>query len=159
MESANRARGNRRWGTAWVLLTASLAVHVLDEAVNDFLSFYNPSVLSIRASFPWLLFPVFRFSTWLGLLIFAAVALLLLSVLVFRGKWGMKPVVYIYGWLMVANVLLHFSASLWYGQLLAGVWSSPLLLACSLYLLKSVPRQESLTSLAVRGTSPTGCKV
>ena len=143
MESATRARENRRWGTAWVLLTASLAVHVLDEAVNDFLSFYNPYVLSIRASFPWLPFPVFRFSTWLGLLIFAVVALLLLSVLVFRGKWGMKPVAYIYGWLMVANALLHFSGSLWYGRLLAGVWSSPLLLACSLYMLKSIPRKRS----------------
>ena len=50
----------------------------------------------------------------------------------------MKPVAYIYGWLMVANALLHFSGSLWYGRLLAGVWSSPLLLACSLYMLVEV---------------------
>ena len=142
MESATRARENRRWGIAWVLLTASLAVHVLDEAGHDFLSFYNPSVLAIRARFTWAPLPVFSFSTWLGLLIFAVVTLLLLSVLVFRGKWGMKPVAYIYGWLMVANALLHLSGSLWYGQLLAGVWSSPLLLACSFYLLKSIPRVE-----------------
>ena len=139
MESATRARENRRWGTAWVLLTASLAVHVLDEAVNDFLGFYNPAVLSIRASLPWLPLPVFEFSTWLGLLILAVVALLLLSVLVFRGKWGMKPVACIYGGLMVANALLHGFLSLRHGQVLAGTWSSPLLLACSLYLLKSTP--------------------
>ena len=139
MVSATRARENRRWGMAWVLLTASLAVHVLDEAVNDFLGFYNPAVLSIRASFPWLPLPVFRFATWLSLLIFAVVALLLLSVLVFRGKWGMKPVAYMYGGLMVANALLHGFLALWYGQFLAGAWSSPLLLACSLYLLKSIP--------------------
>ncbi len=139
MEAVTRTRENRRWGTAWLLLTASLAVHVVDEAVNDFLGFYNPAVLSIRASFPWLRLPVFDFATWLGLLIFAVVALLLLSVPVFRGKWGMKPVAYIYGGLMAANALFHGFLSLRYGQFLAGAWSSPLLLACSLYLLKSTP--------------------
>ncbi len=142
MESTTRARQNRRWGTAWLLLTAALAVHVLDEAVNDFLGFYNPFVLSTRASFPWLPLPVFCFSTWLGLLIFAVVALLLLSVLVFQGKWGMKPVAHIYGWLMVANALLHGFLSLWQGQLLAGVWSSPLVLVCSFNLLQSIPRRS-----------------
>ena len=60
----------------------------------------------------------------------------------YRGKWGMKPVAYIYGWLMVANALLHGFLSLWQGQLLAGVWSSPLVLVCSFNLLQSIPRRS-----------------
>lgn len=41
----------RRFGTAWVALTLSLAVHVTDEALTDFLSIYNPTVQAIRSRF------------------------------------------------------------------------------------------------------------
>ncbi len=43
----------RRHGQAWVALTLALAVHVADEALNDFLSFYNPLVTSLRWRVGW----------------------------------------------------------------------------------------------------------
>jgi len=50
-----------RHGLAWVLLTLALAAHVVDEAVNDFLSFYNPAVQAIRQVAPFLPLPTFTF--------------------------------------------------------------------------------------------------
>ena len=57
---------------AWFLLVAVLAIHVLDEAMTDFLGFYNPLVLTLRARLPWFPMPTFRFPFWvagLGLLV------------------------------------------------------------------------------------------
>jgi hypothetical protein len=42
-----------RYMRAWLLLVGALAVHVLDEALTNFLDFYNPLVLSIRSQLPW----------------------------------------------------------------------------------------------------------
>ena len=36
--------GASRHAQAWLLLVGVLAVHVLDEAVTDFLGFYNPLI-------------------------------------------------------------------------------------------------------------------
>ncbi len=45
---------------------------------------------------------------------------------------------YVFGIFMVANGLQHIAASIYMGQLMPGVYSSPLLLVCSIYLLLSV---------------------
>lgn len=37
---------------AWLLLVSALAVHVVDEALTNFLDFYNPLILSIRSQVP-----------------------------------------------------------------------------------------------------------
>jgi len=47
---------------AWIFLTAALAVHVMDEALNDFLSLYNPLVSSVNEKMEFALFPVFSFT-------------------------------------------------------------------------------------------------
>ena len=44
--------GASRHAQAWLLLVGVLAIHVLDEAVTDFLGFYNPLVLTIRSRVP-----------------------------------------------------------------------------------------------------------
>ena len=131
----------RRWGVAWVVLTAALTLHVLDEAAHDFLSFYNPAVESIRSQFPWLLLPTLGFSLWLGLLGFAVGALSVLSVLVFKGKRGMRPISRIYAWLMIANALFHVAVALDQGRAIAGVLSAPLLVAGAVFLLRAIPRR------------------
>jgi len=62
------------FGWAWIVLSVSLALHVIDEAMRDFLSLYNPTVLAIRERFPFFPLPVFTFQIWLSGLIGAAVA-------------------------------------------------------------------------------------
>src|SRR5256886_14787310 len=60
------AAGASRFGVAWLALGAALAIHVVDEALTDFLSVYNPAVRAIRARFPFLPLPTFTFPVWLG---------------------------------------------------------------------------------------------
>lgn len=64
----------RRWGLAWAALCAAFALHVLDEATHDFLSWYNPNALAVRARVPWLPVPVFTFPVWITGLTIAVLA-------------------------------------------------------------------------------------
>ena len=70
---------DRHLGRAWVVLALALALHVADEAANDFLAIYNPNVRAIRARFPFLPLPTFTFETWLTGLILGIALLLALS--------------------------------------------------------------------------------
>lgn len=135
-------RSIRRHGWAWVALTLALAVHVADEALTDFLSFYNPMVTSLRARLGWFPMPAFRFDAWLTGLITAVIVLLLLSVLVFRGSRFMVYASYAYGVLMLLNGLGHSLGSLYFGRLLPGAYSSPLLLVTSVWLLVCAARRH-----------------
>ena len=58
--------GDRRWALAWLLLTLALAGHVIDEALTDFLSVYNPAVEAIAQQLPWLTLPVLTFESWIS---------------------------------------------------------------------------------------------
>jgi hypothetical protein len=135
LNTSRRDRIRRRHWWAWLGLCAALAIHVADEAVTDFLSIYNPAVLSIRERYPALRLPVFTFESWLFLLIFAVLALIAASYFVWRGRWAMRPISYIFAAVMLLNGLLHIAASLYMGKLISGVYSSPLLLAASLALI------------------------
>ena len=139
----------RRFGIAWVALSLSLALHVTDEALTDFLSIYNPTVLAIRSRFPFFPLPTFRFDDWLGGLIFVVVTLLALSTFAFRGARGMIPFAYFFGFMMFMNGMAHTVISLYLRRWMPGVYSSPLLLAASVYLLYSARRLR--TSSEQRG--------
>ena len=130
----------RRFGIAWVALTLSLAAHVADEAHTDFLSVYNPTVLAIRSRIPFLPLPTLTFDVWLGGLIFAVVALLVLSTFAFRGAPGMIVFANLYGFIMFMNGMGHTLSSVYLRRWMPGVYSSPLLLATSVYLLWSARR-------------------
>jgi len=125
----------RRHGWAWLALCATLAVHVADEALTDFLSFYNPMVTSLRERLGWWPMPNFTFDVWIRGLIIAVVVLTALSYFVFRGARAMIPLSCFFGVLMLLNGLGHSLGSLYFARLLPGVYSSPLLLACSVWLL------------------------
>jgi uncharacterized protein with HXXEE motif len=127
-------------GLAWVSLCLALAVHVFDEAMTDFLSVYNPMVQAIRQKFSFFPMPVFTFDVWLTGLIAAIIILLLLSPFAFRQKLWMKRVSYPFAVLMLLNGLGHIAGSFYLGRLAPGVYSAPLLLAGSIYLLWSVRR-------------------
>jgi hypothetical protein len=130
----------RRWGIAWRGLCVAFAIHIVDEAVNDFLSVYNPMAQSIRRQFSWIPLPTFTFAGWVILLAVALVILFGLTMFAFRGKSFMRPLSYIFSAVMLGNGLLHIFGSLLKFTPLPGVVSSPVLLAAAAYLLVAVPR-------------------
>lgn len=123
------------YGPAWIALCSALALHVTDETLTDFLSVYNPIAEAIRQRLTFLPLPTFTFSVWLIGLILAVVLLLALSPFAFRNARWMVPVAYGFAVLMIANGLLHIAGSVYLGRLMPGVYSSPVLLICSIYLL------------------------
>ena len=133
---------------AWIALCLALAVHVTDETATGFLSVYNPTVMAMRERVPWLPFPVFRFDVWLGGLIAAIVLLLSLSLFVARRAAWMRPIAYGFAIMMFANGMGHTLgtifgrtvASVHFPRPMPGFYSSPLLLAGSLYLLLELKR-------------------
>lgn len=127
-------------GRAWVSLCLALAFHVFDEAVTGFLSVYNPTVQAIRQSFPFFPMPVFTFEAWLTGLIAAIVILLLLAPFAFQQREWIRLLSYPFAILMALNGLGHIAGSFYLGRLAPGVYSAPLLLAGSLYLLWSLRR-------------------
>lgn len=137
-----KVRGTSNQGVAWVALCLALAVHVTDEALTDFLSVYNPTVLAIREKLPFLPLPTFTFERWLTGLILAVILLLLLSPFAFRGAWWMTPLSYFFGAIMLGNGLLHIGGSFYLGRVMPGVYSAPLLLAASVYLLICTYRRK-----------------
>ncbi|HTX66825.1 MAG TPA: HXXEE domain-containing protein [Opitutaceae bacterium] len=130
----------RQFGNAWLTLTAVLAVHVTDEALTDFLSFYNPSVRAVRARLPWLPLPTFTFDVWLAGLIAAIALLTALSAFAFRGRRLAVWLAYPYAVIMFANGCGHLGGSLYFGRWLPGSTSAPLLLAASAWLLLAARR-------------------
>jgi hypothetical protein len=127
-------------GYAWVWLTVALAIHVTDEASNDFLSVYNPIVNKLVSKYPYLPLPTFTFSLWITGLIIAIAALFALSLAVFHGKKFTIYFSFFYGGLMLLNGLTHIAGSFALGRVLPGTWSAPLLIIASLYLLVTTIR-------------------
>jgi hypothetical protein len=133
----------RSLGRAWLGLCFALAIHVADEALTDFLSVYNPTVIAIRQRVPWLPLPTFTFGVWLTGLIGAIVFLLVLSRFAFRGARWITWLSYPFGILMLLNGLNHIAGSFYFGRLMPGVYSSPLLLIASVYLLMTAHRSRT----------------
>ncbi|MBI4889832.1 MAG: HXXEE domain-containing protein [Acidobacteria bacterium] len=134
-------RRKPRYAVAWVALTLALAVHVFDEALHDFLAFYNPIAMSLRDVMLWTWMPTFEFGVWLGGLICVLAALLSMSCLAFYGARWMVWAALPYGLLMCGNGALHLAASWYLRKLVPGVWSAPLLLVCGGWLLVEAVRE------------------
>ncbi len=132
----------RRWGMAWVLLVLAIALHVADEALTGFLPLYNSIVESLRESYPWSPLPTFEFSVWLMGLVIGILVLFGLSPFVFAGSPYLRPVAYVLGVLMTGNGLAHIGASIYWGMLAPGIFSSPILLFAALALLIATDRER-----------------
>ncbi len=132
------------WGRAWVFLCLALAVHVADEALTDFLEFYNPMVLSIRELLPWLPLPTFRFESWLALLVGVIAALLAITPFAFSGAGWMRPLSIAFAGVMTANGLAHLALSVYLGRAAPGAYSSPLVLLAAACLWRSLPKRDEL---------------
>jgi hypothetical protein len=116
-------------------LCVALAIHVADEALTDFLEWYNPAVRALRETYPALLLPTFTFEVWLALLIFATVMLTASSYFVWKGRWAMRPISYVFAVFMLTNGLLHIAGSLYRREFMSGVYTSPLLIVASIALI------------------------
>jgi len=125
----------KRFGLASLGLCIVLALHVVDEALTDFLPFYNPMVERLRERFGFWPMPTFEFVPWITGLTVAVVVLLALTPFALRGARWMRPLAYVFGVIMLLNGLGHSLGSLYLGRLLPGVYTSPLLLVGSIYLL------------------------
>lgn len=140
---SSRDRLRRRHWVAWIALCGALAIHVADEALTDFLAFYNPAVLSLRERYPRLPLPAFVFETWLAWLIFAVLSLVAASCFVWRGRWAMRPISHVFAGFMLLNGILHIAGSIYLGTFMPGVYSSPLLIAASVFLIASTRAYSS----------------
>jgi len=121
---------------AWVLMVCAGALHVADEAAHGFLSFYNPLVKDLRESIGFWPMPTFSFEVWLIGLIVAILISLMLTPIVARGRRVIRVVVTTIAIIMVLNGLGHMLGSVYFGHLLPGFWSSPLLLVTAAYVVK-----------------------
>jgi hypothetical protein len=132
-----------RFGWAWLALALALGVHVADEATSGFLAFYNPLVLSIRAKVPLFPMPTFTYDLWISGLIMFVLTLLALTFQAFEGKrWLLWPAM-ILGVIMTMNGLGHIVGSVYYGRILPGTWSAPLLLITGPWLVREVRRDSA----------------
>lgn len=120
---------------AWVLMVSAGAIHVADEAAHGFLSFYNPLVKDLRESLGFWPMPTFSFEVWLIGLIVGVTISFLVTPLVARGRRIIRVVVTAIGIIMILNAAGHMFGSVYFGYLLPGFWSSPLLLATAIFVV------------------------
>ncbi|MFN7922705.1 MAG: hypothetical protein U0Q16_21550 [Bryobacteraceae bacterium] len=125
-------------------MAAAVAIHVADEALTGFLALYNPLVLQIRERLRWFPAPTFTFPVWLGGLAAGVSLLVMLAPAVKRGMFGTRLASYVLSALMILNGLGHILGSIYFGRLLPGIKSAPLLLASSLWLLHRTLRRKHL---------------
>ena len=140
---SRRESGERsNFGLAWLLLCLAFCAHVADEALTGFLPIYNATVLAMRSQYQWYPMPTFKFRDWLTGLIIANVVLLLLTPFAFRNAWWLRPLAYFYAIVHLLNGTGHTLATI-FGRTASsihisrpapGFYSSPLLLAGSIYL-------------------------
>ena len=123
------------FGLAWLSATIALALHVVDEATHDFLSWYNPRALRIRQALGGLPFPpTFTFLPWVLGLSLAVLVLASLTPVAYAGSSWIRPFGYVLAALHIANGLLHLVGSLLAKRPVPGVLSAPVLLMSGAWL-------------------------
>lgn len=136
------ARQVRYWRTTWLGLAVALALHVADEALTGFLPVYNGIVGEIRARHAWVPLPTFTFPVWLAGLVLGILLLLALTPAVSRGAPWMRVVSLVLSIVMIGNALGHLGASLYWGRVAPGAYSSPVLLVAAAALLITAARAK-----------------
>jgi len=130
-------------GAPWLALCGAFALHITDEALTGFLSVYNPTVQAMAQRWGWFPMPTFGFREWLMGLTIVCGILVCLSPLAYRGAAWLRPVAWIYAAIMMLNGLGHtlFTirghtvASVSFPRPAPGFYSSPFLLAASVWMI------------------------
>lgn len=125
------------FGWAWIAATIALGLHVIDEAMHDFLAWYNPQALRIRQFFGRLPFPpIFTYWPWFIALSVGVVILAALTPQAFAGNHWVRVLATIMAIEHIGNGLLHLVAGVVTRRAVPGIWSAPLLLATGVWLLR-----------------------
>lgn len=132
------------WGIAWLLLCLSFAANILDDALHDFVGYYDATVLTLYGHFSWFPRVDLSFREWLVGAILADAILLLLIPLAFRNSFFLRPIAYFLSAIMLlrgcASILATARGrtvpSVHFTGMAPGTYTSPLLLAASIYLLR-----------------------
>ncbi len=154
MNLGSESGGRSNFGLAWFLLCLAFCAHVADEALTGFLPVYNTTVLAMRSQYKWYPMPTFEYRDWLTALIVANIVLLLLTPFAFRNAWWLRPLAYFYATVHLLNGIGHTMATIFgrtassirFARPAPGFYSSPLLLAGSIYLfirLRASRRSQS----------------
>jgi hypothetical protein len=133
-----------RLARAWRLLVATLALHVIDEALTGFLDFYNPLVLAVRSRVWWFPMPVFDFGPWLTGLAVLVVILWLVTPGVRRGGPVARGASWLFAIMMLLNGVGHLAGSLYFLRWLPGATTAPLLIWASVLLVRAARERAGL---------------
>jgi len=129
------------FGWPWLGATLALALHVIDEATHDFLSWYNPQALRVRRFLGGFAFPpTFTFWPWLIALSSAVFVLAVLTPQAYAGNSWLRVLAIFMGVEHVGNGLLHLGAGLVLRRAVPGILSAPVLLATGVWLLHATLR-------------------
>jgi hypothetical protein len=136
------------FGSAWLALCVAFALHILDEATTGFLAVYNPTVIILRSRWSWFFMPTLEFREWLVGHIMVCALLFCLTPIAARGMRGLRPLAWAYAVIMFLNgmghtfgtFLGHTVASVTFPRPAPGFYSSPLLLAASVWLMVRLRR-------------------
>jgi|SRR6267378_3895915 len=149
--------GAANFGAPWIFLCLAFCAHVADEALTGFLPVYNATVVAMKAEYEWFPMPTFEYRNWLTGLIVANAVFLLLTPLAFRNARWLRPLAYFYAGVHLLNGTGHTLATI-FGQTVSsvhfprpapGFYSSPLLLAGSIYLLIRLRASRRIQNQAV----------
>ena len=122
-------------------------MHVIDEAIFNFLPFYNSVVMNAKEKFSFFPFPDFTYQTWLSGLIILLIILYFLSIFAFQLKRWIIFSSLFFSVIMFLNGVLHIVASIYFNRPIGGVYSSPILIIASILLLWHAIKEIKLYKL------------
>ena len=130
-------------GLPWLILCLSFAVSIVDEGLHDFLGSYNPTVLTLYGHFSWFPRIDLTLGEWLAIVLGADTVLLLMTPWAFRKAGFMRPIAYglaVFMLLKACGTILISAIGQTVGSVrfrggTPGLYSSPLLIVASSYLL------------------------
>ena len=139
-------------------LVSIVAANILDDVLNDFLGYYNATILTLYGHFSWFPRVDLSFREWLVGVTVADAVLLLLSPSAFRNALLVTPIAYAFSAIMLLNgcgsILAalrgHTLGSVHFTGMAPGIYSSPFLLAGSAYLLRRLPSSPQRDSVGER---------
>src|ERR1700730_18573872 len=99
MSAENELEQTGNLGTAWLFLCLSFATNILEQALNNFLCSYSPTVLTLYGHFSWFPLIDLTFREWLVGMIAADAILLLLVPLAYRTTGYLRPLAYAFGFI------------------------------------------------------------
>ncbi|MDX9857296.1 MAG: hypothetical protein RBT76_05865 [candidate division Zixibacteria bacterium] len=119
---------------AWLVLLTAISLHVIDEALTNFLSEFNALVPLARSLTGVAAIPHLSGEIWLGGVLILLVAGLALTPIVHRGHLPIRVVATALGVLMILNACVHIAWSVASGSLMPGATTSPILGAAGAFM-------------------------